>query len=127
MDPRKTLDEAGALIGERGRSYGEIEQNFALIAEIATLLTGVRLDEETVALILLAVKLARRRSDTKKRDNYLDGINYLAFADIFATGGATENYPSVVSRGPASLADRLDAVRRQGLAAAQSAVLETNE
>ena len=80
MDPHKTLNECAALIGERGQDYGGIEENFDRIARIASEVIGMPITAYEVSIVLVATKLARMSGARDKRDNYLDAINYLAFA-----------------------------------------------
>lgn len=80
MTPRDILAEAAALVDERGQDYGDVENNFANIASIANAMLGRDLSAYDVAMILAAVKFARMRQSPWKADNFLDGINYLAFA-----------------------------------------------
>lgn len=80
MDPHKTLNECAALIGERGQDYGGIEENFDRIAKIVTEIIGTPITAYEVSIVLVATKLARMSGARDKRDNYLDAINYLAFA-----------------------------------------------
>jgi len=96
MDPHNTLKECARLIGERGEDYGGIEDNFAKIAVIASLATGVRFTNYEVAMILVATKLARMSGNRDKRDNYLDAINYLAFASEMKHGTADRDGSSTV-------------------------------
>lgn len=85
MDPKGLLNEAASLIEDRGADYGGIEQNFELIAGLANIILARDLSAFDVAIILHCVKLARLRTSPTKRDNYLDGVNYLAFAGELAT------------------------------------------
>ena len=80
MNPHQTLEQCAALIGERGQDYGGIEDNFARIALIASTVTRTQITAHDVAMILVATKLARMAGSRDKDDNYLDAINYLAFA-----------------------------------------------
>ncbi len=80
MDPHKTLNQCAELIGERGKDYGGIEHNFERIAKIANQLIDAQVTAYDVAMILVATKLARMSGMRDKDDNYLDAINYLAFA-----------------------------------------------
>lgn len=80
MNPHKVLEDSAKLIGQRGQDYGGIEDNFANIAAIANAATGLDLSPYHIAVIMAAVKFARVRQSPGKADNYLDGINYLAFA-----------------------------------------------
>lgn len=88
MDPHATLTECAALIGERGQDYGGIEDNFARIALIASVTTGKQITAYDAAMILVATKLSRMAGTRDKRDNYLDAINYLAFASELKDGTA---------------------------------------
>jgi hypothetical protein len=80
MNPHETLKQCAALIGQRGQDYGGIEDNFQRIAAIASTVTGKPLTARDCAMVLVATKLARMAGSQDKRDNYLDAINYLAFA-----------------------------------------------
>jgi len=96
MDPQNTLKECAYLIDERGEDYGGIEDNFTKIAIIASLATGRMVTAYDVAMILAATKLARMSGNRDKRDNYLDAINYLAFASEMRYGTADSNGSSTV-------------------------------
>ena len=80
MNPHQVLTDASALIGERGADYGGVEDNFSNIAAIANIALGLDLTPFDIAIIMTAVKLSRVRQSPSKADNYLDGVNYLAFA-----------------------------------------------
>lgn len=80
MNPHSILEEASNIIGERGQDYGGIEDNFARIAQIAQNILNVQVTPYHVAMILVATKLARMAGSRDKHDNYVDAINYLAFA-----------------------------------------------
>lgn len=80
VNPQSVLNEAMGLIGERGQDYGGIEDNFLHIASIFTAMTGKEFGAHDVAMFLAAVKMARMRQSPGKADNYLDAINYIAFA-----------------------------------------------
>jgi hypothetical protein len=80
MDPHATLNECITIIGERGHDYGGIEENFGRIASIASTVLGRKFTPYDVAIILASTKLARMAGSQDKHDNYLDAINYLAFA-----------------------------------------------
>jgi hypothetical protein len=96
MDPHRALKECADLIGERGEDYGGIEDNFTKIAVIASLATGRMVTAYDVAMVLVATKLARMSGNRDKRDNYLDAINYLAFASEMRYGAADSNGSSTV-------------------------------
>jgi len=80
MNPHDILKQAGELIGERGADYGGIEKNFERIALIASAATGITITPHQACMVLVATKLSRMAGSRDKADNYLDAINYLAFA-----------------------------------------------
>ena len=80
MKPDVVLKNAAALVGERGADYGGIENNFSHIASVANTMLDLNLTAFDIAIIMTAVKVARIRQSPYKEDNYLDAINYLAFA-----------------------------------------------
>ena len=85
--PGDLLSLAFELINARGADYdttANIEQNFREAAAVATVVTGKELTARDVALVLHCVKLIRGKSSPGKLDNYVDGMNYLAFAACFA-------------------------------------------
>lgn len=98
MNPKQVLNEAEGLIGDRGQDYGGIEDNFSNIAIIFTAMTGKQFTAHDVAMVLAAVKMARMRVSPGKADNYLDAINYIAFAHelrpkpILTHENATKSY-----------------------------------
>lgn len=84
MMPIAILDEAKAIIAERGKTYGGIEDSFDRAAKLATLKLGKDVTPYDVAIILESVKDARRAADPQHHDSHVDGINYRAFAAVFA-------------------------------------------
>lgn len=80
MRPVDVLVTCATLIGERGQDYGGVEENFKRIATIASVVLGKDVSPWDVAMVLTATKLARMAGSRDKEDNYLDAINYLAFA-----------------------------------------------
>lgn len=104
MKPHDVLTQAGKLIGERGHDYGGIEDNFANIANIFMAMTGKEFSPFDVAMVMISVKIARIRQSPYKDDNYLDAINYLAFAHELRP---TRNGNAVQSPDP-----EFDALRR---------------
>jgi hypothetical protein len=83
-DPQEMLLQSAQLIEERGAGYGGIENNFQLISELFTLRIGREFHPYEVCVLMECVKDARMFSDPANVDNYLDGINYKAFAALFA-------------------------------------------
>jgi len=84
MNPNDLLKQASELIGERGADYGGIENNFQLIADIASLRLGRDIHPYEVAVIMVSVKNARNFANPSHMDSRLDAMNYEAFAALFA-------------------------------------------
>lgn len=80
MNPNDVLNEVEAIIEERGNDYGGVENNFANIAKIYSVISGLNVEPHDIALMMLCVKLARIRQSPMKRDSYIDLIAYAAFA-----------------------------------------------
>lgn len=81
---RDVLTTCATLIGERGKEYGEAKENFARIADIATIILSRPISEYDVAMVMVAVKLGRLHTSRSKLDSYTDAINYMAFGAEFA-------------------------------------------
>jgi len=80
MNPKEILNEAAAIIDQRGTNYGGIEANFERAASLATLKLNRHVSAYEVAIILESVKDARRATSPDHYDSHIDGINYRAFA-----------------------------------------------
>ena len=83
-NPYEMLTQAAELIQERGQGYGEIENNFQLISDLFSLRVGRPFHPYEACILLECVKDARMFASPMQIDNYLDGINYKAFAALFA-------------------------------------------
>ena len=84
--PGDLLSLAFELINARGADYDKannIEQNFREAAAVASVVIDKPVTARDVAMIMACVKLIRSKSDPGKLDNYVDGMNYLAFAACF--------------------------------------------
>jgi len=84
--PGILLSHAFELINARGNDYdnaNDLEQNFRESAAVASVVIGKDLTPRDVAMIMACVKLIRSKSAPGKLDNYVDGMNYLAFAACF--------------------------------------------
>jgi hypothetical protein len=83
--PGDLLTHAFELINARGIDYntGTLDQHFREAAAIATVVLGKEVTARDIAMILACVKLLRSKASPEKLDNYVDGMNYLAFAACF--------------------------------------------
>lgn len=84
VNPHEMLYKAAEILQERGQTHGDFENNFQLIADIFSLRIGRDFHPYEVCVLLECVKDARMFANPTNVDNYLDGINYRAFAAIFA-------------------------------------------
>lgn len=83
-NPHELLIKAAEVLHERGATHGDFENNFQLIADLFSLRIGKEFHPFEVCILLECVKDARMFANPANPDNYLDGINYRAFAALFA-------------------------------------------
>ena len=84
MNHKDVLSTAVGVLRDRGVQYGPEDQLFDKISRIATVMLDRVVTPYEVSLIHVATKMARMTADPRKADNYVDGVNYLAFAAQFA-------------------------------------------
>jgi len=80
MNYRELMTEAAQIFHDRHEKYGDMQIVMDRISHISTMITGIHLTPHDVALVLLSVKLARMGTNRREKENYVDGINYFAFA-----------------------------------------------
>ena len=121
--PGELLTHAFELINARGAEYNatnttrDLEQHFREAAAVSAVVLGKEINARDVAMILHCVKLVRSKSSPGKLDNYVDGMNYLAFAACFAglvplppLGGSPPPPPPSQPTAPAKPPDSMDTV-----------------
>jgi hypothetical protein len=84
--PGDLLTLAFELINARGNEYdnaASIDQNYRETAAVASVIIGKPLTARDVAMIMTCIKLVRSKSSPEKLDNYVDAMNYMAFAACF--------------------------------------------
>ena len=119
--PTELLRQAADIIAERGETYGGIENNFQLIADLASLRLGRDIHPFEVAIIMVCVKNARAFNDPTHLDSRVDAMNYEAFAGMFAADyiaqkqGSNIAYKKKVELKPAKI-EPLKSTRRAELA-----------
>lgn len=75
------LEEAGYLVSaDRQEAYGHPAKNFAETAALWSVVLGIPVTPEQVALCMVQVKIARE-INAHKRDNIVDAIGYLVAYD----------------------------------------------
>ena len=84
MNHREILLAAGATLRDRAGLYGSEEDLFERACTMYSIMTGSTLTPFEAASFMVCLKLSRVRSDKKLGDNYIDALNYLAFAGQFA-------------------------------------------
>ena len=121
MNPHDLLQQASEIISERGENYGGVEDNFQLIADLASLRLGRDIHPYEVAVIMVCVKNARAFSDPTHLDSRIDAMNYEAFAAMFSNdyvnqkAGANIGYKKKTELKPAKR-EELKPTRRAELA-----------
>ena len=97
MDHKEVLANAISTLEDRGQEYGDVNDTFERVCSIYNLMTGEAFTPWQANMFMMALKMARIKSNRSKADNYVDGINYLAFAGQFAqanTGRVAVSMPS---------------------------------
>lgn len=77
---KRCLDEAGRIIaGDRDAQYGKPEDNFKRIATIWSVILGVGVTEEDVAMMMVGLKVARYANKSGfQADTWIDIAGYSA-------------------------------------------------
>jgi hypothetical protein len=86
MHHKEALLTAAKIVDDRSKQYGSPDACFEIIARIATATMGEEYTPYDIAMILHCVKLGRMQEKRAYEDNYVDAMNYLAFAGQFAAG-----------------------------------------
>jgi hypothetical protein len=100
MDHRQILADAINTLQDRGQDYGDVSELFERACSIYNLTTGESFTPWQANIFMTSLKMARIKSNRPKADNYIDGINYLAFAGQFAnasTGRVAVSMPNPVT------------------------------
>lgn len=84
MNHKDALKSAATILNNRAQEYGGEEACFKRISDLASIILNKSISQYDVAMILHCVKLGRLQEARQKDDNYVDGINYLAFASQFS-------------------------------------------
>jgi hypothetical protein len=79
MNAGDYLNEARAVIQDRGMDYGHPTDNMSRTASLWAAYLEVPIDPHQVAMCLALVKVARSM-ETGKVDNYIDGAAYFAIS-----------------------------------------------
>ena len=106
MDHTKILTAAVLTLRDRDEQYGSMVDTMTRACQIFELITGSPLSPYHANVFMHSLKLSRIRTSPGKPDNYIDGINYLAFAGEFALppGGAE----AIVDAGMRDLVEQMN-------------------
>lgn len=106
MDHTKILTDAVLILRDRDEQYGSMVNTMTRACQIFELITGSPLSPYHANVFMHSLKLSRIRTSPGKPDNYVDGINYLAFAGEFAvpSGGAE----AIVNAGMRDLVEQMN-------------------
>ena len=106
MDHTAILTDAVLILRDRDAQYGSMAETMTRACQIFELITGRPLSPYHANVFVHALKLSRIRTSPGKLDNYVDGINYLAFAGEFAVppGGAE----AIVNAGMRDLVEQMN-------------------
>ena len=78
------LNEAKAIIEDRGMDYGHPSDNMQRTARLWSAYLEMPITDDQVAMCLALVKVARSM-ETAKVDNFIDGAAYFAISGQLAT------------------------------------------
>lgn len=85
MQRAEVLEAAKVLVTkDRADQHGNMENNFATIAEYWSTHLGFQVMPADVGIMMALLKIARMKSNVAYRDNYEDGCGYLACAGEIA-------------------------------------------
>ena len=77
MTSNQILQDAAAIMDERGMAYGDAAVSMAAIAARWSLTLGHTVTPAQVVLCMIELKLARLARDPRHRDSILDVIGYV--------------------------------------------------
>jgi len=87
------LEEAARILKERSEQYGSADECFDRISKLASIILNKEITKYDVAMIHVATKLGRLQETRWLDDNYIDGVNYLAFAAQFINARGKNSKP----------------------------------
>lgn len=91
MDHRDILTKSATVLNQRSEQYGEMRDVMHRASLHSSLILGKEITPYQVCVILHSLKLSRIPSNLELLDNFVDGINYFAFAGEFAKDEAKKS------------------------------------
>jgi len=110
IDHLGIMSKSIAILRNRGEQYGDVGDVFDRACSIFEMITGQPMSRSNGAIFMHSMKLARIRTTPEKMDNYVDGINYIAFAAQFANDMTSEN---MIDDGIREMAEKLAPQREE--------------
>jgi hypothetical protein len=90
MAKKSLTDEANEIVnGARNKAYGHPSKNFKLTADLWSVILGIPVTPEQVALCMIQLKIARELHSVK-RDNLVDAIGYILTYEKVLEGDKNE-------------------------------------
>jgi hypothetical protein len=80
------LSRAARVVEQRGKHYGDVRQNLGRIAARWSLVVGVPVTPEQVAVMMIDLKLARLAESPHHADSILDVAGYAELLDRLRQG-----------------------------------------
>jgi len=78
MNKNQLLDACKVALNSRGQHYGKVLENHNRIAKIWSIILGLDITEEQVALMMVGLKVARLIETPDHQDSILDIAGYAA-------------------------------------------------
>ena len=98
MDHKEILSDAVNTLRDRGEQYGDENELFERACSIYNLITGDSMTPWQANMWMTSLKMARIKPNRGKADNYVDGINYLAFAGSLAVNNIEEDIADMAKK-----------------------------
>ena len=81
MKRAEILDEAKeCVMVDRAADHGDLEDNFVLIARYWSNHLDAQITPADVGIMMTLLKIARMKGNPNHKDNYRDGVGYMACA-----------------------------------------------
>lgn len=104
MDHIEIIGKSVAILRDRNEQYGDVGDVFSRACGIFEMITGEPISRYNATVFLHSLKLARIKNAPGKMDNYVDAINYMAFAGQFSGEKAAQDF---VDDGVREMAEKL--------------------
>ena len=104
MDHIEIIGKSVAILRDRNEQYGDVSDVFYRACGIFEMITGEPISRYHATVFMHSLKLARIKNAPGKMDNYVDAINYMAFAGQFSGENAANK---TVDDGIREMAEKL--------------------